>query len=252
MSFAPVKIGAPGDTPGVPLYVAVRETLLRRIQAGEWGPARPVPREQDLCEEFAVSRTTVRQAVGDLVNRGLLVRKAGKGTFVREPKMFLQARRYLSFRDDLRERGVEPASRLISTRAAKPHDPILRGSPFGSSGAVHIRTLRFADGKPVLLFDHLFSPKLGNQLLRDDLADRNLSIRELVVEKHGVTFVRAAGEMSATAAGEEEASLLEVEPLTPLIRLRTQTFGAAGTVVEFSDALIRTDRYTISVFSEWS
>lgn len=65
-----------------PLYAQVRELLLVRIKGGEWGPGESLPNEHTLSTEFDVSVGTVRRAVADLEDNGVLVRKQGRGTFV--------------------------------------------------------------------------------------------------------------------------------------------------------------------------
>lgn len=78
-SFAPAM--ARPATPK-PLYAQVRELLLGRIRAGEWGPGESLPNEHTLSTEFDVSIGTVRRAVADLEENGVLVRKQGRGTYV--------------------------------------------------------------------------------------------------------------------------------------------------------------------------
>src|SRR5207244_1562317 len=99
---------------GIPLYVQVREALRERLLAAEWGPEQPLPTEENLVEQFGVSRATVRQALADLVQEGLIVRRAGLGTFRREPHMVLRMERFLSFSADLRERGARHESQLLT------------------------------------------------------------------------------------------------------------------------------------------
>ncbi len=70
----------------IPLYHQVEEELERRIQRGNWKPGDRIPTERALAEHYGVSRITVRRAVLDLVQKGLLYRVPGKGTFVINPK----------------------------------------------------------------------------------------------------------------------------------------------------------------------
>ena len=71
----------------MPLYVQIRNLLRERIRLGEWAADEPMPTEDELVAHFGVSRTTVRQAMSDLASEGLVVRKAGRGTFARQPLM---------------------------------------------------------------------------------------------------------------------------------------------------------------------
>ena len=70
----------------VPLYYQLKLHIESQIRSGIWRPGDQVPSESDLGEKFHISRTTVRQALGELVNQGLLTRVQGKGTFVAHPR----------------------------------------------------------------------------------------------------------------------------------------------------------------------
>nr|HZE49504.1 GntR family transcriptional regulator [Jatrophihabitantaceae bacterium] len=71
--------------PREPKYYLVKRHLLELIESLE--PGALVPTERELTVELATSRTTVRQALGELVGEGRLVRRQGSGTYVAEPKM---------------------------------------------------------------------------------------------------------------------------------------------------------------------
>ena len=69
-----------------PLYHQIKEYVTRQIVSGHWRTNHELPSEGVLCKHFAVSRGTLRQALDDLENRGLIVRRQGRGTFVAQPK----------------------------------------------------------------------------------------------------------------------------------------------------------------------
>src|SRR5665647_2612042 len=75
------------ETSPVPLYYQLQEIIRSRIESGQWQPGQQLPPEAELCEEFSLSRGTVRQALADLVREGLLHRRRGKGSFVATPKI---------------------------------------------------------------------------------------------------------------------------------------------------------------------
>jgi len=66
----------------IPIYHQLRDIIRSQIEDGTWGPGQSIPTEQELCHTYAISRAPVRQALGELVNEGLLVRRPGLGTFV--------------------------------------------------------------------------------------------------------------------------------------------------------------------------
>jgi len=244
------RVVRPGT--GVPLYVQLRESLRERIRSGEWGLSDPLPTEQALSEQFELSRSTVRQALVDLVRDGLLVRHPGKGTFPRQPALVLRMQRYLSMRDDLLERGVRPGARVLSAEQVEAGSPLIHPSlaPIDES-VIRIYELRLADDRPAVVFEHYFPTDLCGFLLDEPLDDPELSLYDVVARKHGVSYDRAIGELKATVANGEEATLLDVAEGTPLIEVVTKTFSPEGRVVEYSRAVVRTDRYAFMLDSDW-
>lgn len=69
-----------------PLYMQLKQAITEDINKGVYTPGEKLPIETDLCDIYGVSRITVRKAVLDLVEEGLLIRQQGKGTFVQYPK----------------------------------------------------------------------------------------------------------------------------------------------------------------------
>ena len=65
-----------------PLHAQLKAVMDERIESGAWPPESQVPSERELCDQFHVSRITVRQALHQLVSNGRLVRIHGRGTYV--------------------------------------------------------------------------------------------------------------------------------------------------------------------------
>lgn len=239
---------------GIPLYVQLRDLLRNRIQDGEWGENDAMPTEDALAEQFMVSRATVRQALADLVHEGLIIRRAGLGTFLRRPQMILLMERFLSFSDDLRDRGLRPGARLLGvdfTDGSALPDGV--ASEFGVARFIQISTLRLAAGCPVVVFNHLFPADRFSFLLDEELDDPELSFYQLIVRKHGIKYARATGEIAAVEATSVERELLELRPDGPrsLIELRTRTYDEDGVLMEYSRAVLRSDRYALTFGSDW-
>ncbi|MET9935824.1 GntR family transcriptional regulator, partial [Streptomyces sp. NPDC006324] len=102
--------GTPTRTARVPKYYRLKRHLLDMTET--LPPGTPVPPERTLAAEFDTSRTTVRQALQELVVEGRLERIQGKGTFVAKPKVS-QALQLTSYTEDMRAQGLEPTSQLL-------------------------------------------------------------------------------------------------------------------------------------------
>jgi GntR family transcriptional regulator len=240
-------------TRGVPLYVQLRELIRESIRLGQWAPDEPLPTEAELQKQHGLSRSTVRQALSDLAHEGLLVRYPGRGTFAAQPSMVLGMRGLLSFRADLLARGIRPRRHLLNVeRTVIPAHARRFVAELADQAVIHVHEVRYADDKPVVVFDNYFPYGVFSFMLeeRSALEDPNGSLRDLAVSR-GATFARAAGEVAATLTTAHEAELLELTPESPVVEILTKTFDLSEDVVEYSRAIIRTDRYALVLMSDW-
>jgi DNA-binding GntR family transcriptional regulator len=240
------------DETGVPLYIQIRNLLRERIRLGEWAAEEPMPTEEDLVAHFGVSRTTVRQAMSDLANEGLVVRHAGRGTFARQPLMVVKMQQWHSLTTDIAQRGLKPSKKTIRVQKLDARAEIAhRASELAEGDILHIRSVRYADGVPIVVLDNYFPFELCGFLTELELDDPEFSIERALAE-HGIELARANGEISATAASKSEARYLQLEPGSPLVEIATKTYNAEGRVVEYSRGVIVTERYPLALVSDWS
>jgi GntR family transcriptional regulator len=92
----------------VPLYYQLKQVILERIKSGEWLPNMPISSERELSEIFEVSRMTVRQAINELENEGILYRERGRGTFVSPPR--IEQSDVMSFTEAAVNRGLKAST----------------------------------------------------------------------------------------------------------------------------------------------
>jgi len=237
---------------GVPLYIQIRNLLREQLRLGEWQADEPMPTEDQLGAHFGVSRTTVRQAMTDLAREGLVVRKAGRGTFARQPLMVLRMQQWHSLGVDIARRGLRSSKLTLCVEKLVANAEIAhRASEFAERDVFHLQQVRYADDVPIVVFDHYFPLDLCAFLADMPLDDADFSIQQALAD-HGIELARAKGEISATVASDLEAKYLEVERGTPLVEIATKTYTADERVVEYSKAVVRTDRYPLALYSDWS
>jgi GntR family transcriptional regulator len=237
---------------GVPLYIHIRNLLKEQIRLGEWQADEPMPTEDQLVAHFGVSRTTVRQAMTDLARERLIVRKAGRGTFARQPLMVLRMQQWHSLGVDIARRGLQSSKLTLRVEKLDASAEIAhRASEFAERDVLHLQQVRYADGLAVVVFDHYFPYELCAFLADMPLDDSGFSVQRALAD-HGIELASAKGEISATSASDLEAKYLEVEPGTPLVEIATKSYGSDGRVIEYSKAVVRTDRYPLAIYSDWS
>lgn len=239
-------------TAGVPLYVQLRELLREQIRRGDWAPTEPLPTEQVLSEQHGVSRSTVRQAVADLVREGLVTRQAGKGTFLRQANLVLRMQGYLSVHHDMIARGIRPSRRVLDAQVLTL-TPDLARKGLGPLGPrlIRIQEMRFGDGLPVMVFEHHYPADLCAFLLGAPLDDPDISLYGLM-RQQGIDNARAVGEVRAVIVTDAQADLLELARGSPAIEITTQTYNSQERLVEVARAVVRSDRYALVLASEWS
>ena len=115
----------------VPSYFRLESQLRESIRSGAFRPGDPIPAESSLCQQFGVSRTTVRQALSRLVYDGLIERHRGRGSFVAEPRLE-HTKMFLSFEEEMRARGAKPSIKLLKMRTEPAEGKVAEnlGLPF--------------------------------------------------------------------------------------------------------------------------
>jgi GntR family transcriptional regulator len=210
----------------------VRQGLLADLIAGAEPVGSKLPNEQELAARFGVSRATVREAVGGLVEGGYLVRRHGSGTYVTS----LPQRRHaldatLSYTEMIRQAGMSPKLRVLAVRLerADADDAAALGLEEGSELRV-LERLRTADDRPVV-----FSIDRIPQQIVGDLADRDFD-RSLydVLARVGAAVRTATAVLLPVTADTRLARLLDVRRGTALQRIDEVDFTADGTPVMLS------------------
>ena len=136
----------------VPKYYRVKREILALIADLPTGAA--VPTEREFAEQFDTSRTTVRQAIAELVIEGRLERTQGRGTFVSQPKL-MQVRQATSFSQDLTAEGWSPGSRILAVTVEQATDAM-------------VGPLRVEPGQPVQRVERLRTR--GDEVIAHEVA----------------------------------------------------------------------------------
>lgn len=225
-----------------PKHAQLRE-IIRELATVELLPGSPVPSERDLAARYAVSRITVREAVGQLVAEGVLVRVQGKGTFTTRPR-FDSALRLASFTEDMRRRGMRPETLVLEQDQRPP--PRTTSDTFGlepDNTAHWLVRLRKANGVPMALEHGWYHAGLTPGLLDHDLTS---SLYTLLEDSYGIALEYGTQTVLADVADTETARQLGVRPGSPVLVLH-RISTARGVAVEDVTSWYRGDLYQVTM-----
>jgi GntR family transcriptional regulator len=224
-----------------PLYSRIQEYIAELILSGKLTPETKIQSEREFSEDLGVSRMTVRKAITELVNEGLLERRHGSGTYVSKPKITYDAKEMVNYIQAMQRRNIATASQLlefsemVASRRLADLLKIEIGSPI-----YRVSLLRFANRVPVILERGFFPcsrfPKLEDwDLEKSSTLDLLTSVYEI---KPGLI----SQTVEAVAAVDTVAQQLRVEEGFPLIMLsRIICSDETKTPVVFSQDFLRSD-----------
>lgn len=227
----------------IPLWAQLAEVLRTRLNQGD--VSGRFPTEEELVNQYGISRHTVREALRSLQQQGLLERHQGKGTFVVRPRFEQPLKGFYSLAFTLADQGIEERSavRVMDRRECGVAGWALELS--AGSGCIYIERLRFAGDEPIAL-DRSWLPELAAPLLDADLTSG--SLYDHLASECGVILNGGMERIWPVVPDHQDAELLQL-PSGDAAFFLERISKSNGTVIEFRHSLVRGDRYQFVV--EW-
>lgn len=222
----------------IPKYYTVKQALVAMIADLPTGAA--IPTERDLASRFETSRTTVRQAIAELVVDGRLERTQGSGTFVARPKV-MQVRPLTSFSQERDAEGWRPGSIVLGIERVAADAEESRRLGVAAGERIHrVERLRTANGQPIA---HEIAHLPGDlPELAQRLAERG-SLYQTLREDYGVEIATVEDTVETVLADPVQADLLGVETGLPMLLIHRTGWDASGRIVEWTRSVFRGDRF---------
>jgi GntR family transcriptional regulator len=227
----------------LPLYVQLRNALKRRIEVGEWKVGSQVPTESELMTAYRVGRATVRQALQELVNQGLLYRKQGKGTYVSRPRQEDDIESLISFTAEMTARGVTPSARVLGAWVIIPPAEVREQLGLkDNEKALRLERLRFGDGVPLALEMAHLNHVMVEGLEKEDLTG---SLYHRLVHGHKLRITRVQQTIQPALASAREAELLGIRRGSPVLIIDRISYAGDGKPIEAMHFVYRGDLYQV-------
>jgi GntR family transcriptional regulator len=230
----------------IPLYYQLKQLLADRIARGEWQPGDMLPTEEQLQEQYNLSRTTVRQALKELEFEGLISRYRGRGTFVSKPKISHSPDPHFNLSSFLKQQGMEPGWQVLSAKWLPATTEVAERLAIDSGTQVYqLRRLRLASGEPIGYHITHVIPALAKMINEKQLNQGgSLDYLPRIGQKNEIYANRI---IEAVLASEETAILLDVVAGSALLMVRRRIFDPEGVPIEDMRAMYRGDRFQYRV-----
>jgi len=224
-----------------PLHSQLTQIIEAAILSGKLEPGDRLENEVTLGERLGLSRPTIRRAISELVNRGLLVRRRGVGTQVVQGQI-TRGLELTSLFEDLRTAGLTPKTRMLEV-ATVPATKMVAEKLGVQEGAdvLYIHRLRFASGSPVAVMENW---------LNSEYAEPNRARLETLglysaLKERGIEIKVAKQKIGARKSSALEAELLEIEKSAPVLTMDRTGYDTSGHAIEYGKHCYRTDIYSL-------
>jgi len=229
---------------GIPMHHQLKEMIREQVLGGALAANTQLPSERELCEKYGISRTTVRRAMSELLQEGLVYTTVGKGTFVSTPPIKEEIQPLSGFTEDMARRGIKASNRVLcqSIENANDEQAGFLSIPRGAE-VVSFSRLRLADGFPIALQYNLLPHHLCRGLLDHDLAER--SLYDILRNDFHLKLSHADTNIRAALATPDECRFLNISPPAALLISEQTTYLANSIIIEYVRSYFRGDQYTL-------
>lgn len=222
----------PSRAEGVALWRQIQRVLEREIATGTWEPGARLPTEHQLAERFSVNRHTVRRALAELEERGLLRVERGRGTFVHEHVIDYKVGRRTRFTENLSHQSRAPTGRLLSADTVPAPDKVAKALGLREDGpVVRLSKVGEADGYVISVSDHYFSarryPGIG------ELYAETGSITEALARLGVTDYERRYTRVIARTPSGADADILRQPRSRPVLITESLNVDPQGQPIEF-------------------
>ena len=223
----------------IPVYFQLKNDLVKKIAQGLWKTGECIASERELCEIYGVSRMTIRQAIGELVQEGVLTRLKGKGTFVCEQTVKQQD--MMSFTEMIKQTGRELRTEVINFDIIDTPDDMQ--DTFMLDKVYKIERRRIVDNECIAV-ETVFIPVDYCGHINEEMLTGSLY---KILEGFGYVINNSNSAINAVCADDEIKELLECEANSPVLKITSKTFTNTDKLLFLEEALYKSDKFSLIV-----
>ncbi|PLS18747.1 GntR family transcriptional regulator [Bacillus sp. M6-12] len=231
------------DTAGfVPLYHQLKEILIEDIDNNILNPGDKIPSEHQLCDQYNVSRNTVKKAIEDLVQEGFLYRVKGTGTFVSMPKIEQSLSGFYSFSQVLKEKGLKPKDIIIEIKKETATKKIANALKLNKGDqVVMLQRLRCANEEPIILESSYLPADKINDIEKLYMVGET-PLYEILANEFNIVVGSAKETFEPVLIRKYEEIHLGIKEGNPALLLERVAYDRMKQPVEFCKSIVRGDR----------
>jgi GntR family transcriptional regulator len=223
----------------IPIYYQLKEDVKQNIARGVWKEGQCIDSERELSERYGVSRMTIRQALGELVHEGILVREKGKGTFVCDPKV--KQKDMMSFSETIEKSRLKLETKVLEfKRINTPHE-MEEMLPFDEVYLINririVDDIKVANEKVYIPCD--YCGYMDEEMLKGSLYK--------LIEGFGYSIDHSEASISAIVMDNYYKELFEAKEQLPLIKLQSKNITSDGLLLFLEESVYRSDKYILEV-----
>lgn len=226
----------------VPLYCQLKNLILEKIENGDFEADQKIPSEQDFCEQYNISRPTVRQAINELTSSGQLYKMKGKGTFVAAQKTHISVKDYTGFTDSILDSKNPSEKNIILTETVTGQElsEIAEAFNLRNDGKTDFAAITYTNplGKDMVSLSISYIPlSLFPEVIEDIQTNK-----DVLRGKYPLIPSSTKSTLDIISTDQVEAVYLKLQPGQPLIRIRNILYSKSGQPVEYIITKYRADK----------
>ena len=226
----------------VPLYCQLKNLIIQKIENGEFEADKKIPSEQDFCDQYDISRPTVRQAINELTAAGQLYKMKGKGTFVSAQKTYISIKDYTGFTDSILDSKNPSEKDILSIEivSGQSNPNVLEAFGMKPEGKNEFAAITYTNSlkNDVVSLSVSYIPLA----LFPEICEDIQSNKDVLRGKYPLIPSSTKSMLDVINTDQREAVYLQLQPGQPLIRINNILYSKSGQPVEYIITKYRADK----------